>query len=296
MEIRPLVASDFPALARQVERARAAGEFSASSDATGTFLMKSLEFMPHPVAAAFEGDAVIGFVSPEVKIVVVDPEHRRRGIGRQLVEAGVEIEVARGRSQLLMGVAPDDEAGKAFLSATGFAFHSTLWDLGLPADRAVEAPAWPPELLVRTFDRTRDPAPWVSLFNAAFADHATPLQVDLASVLALNDDPTIVDDDLAVLEDRSSGALIGFCATQPEREAGVVGPRAEIWTVGVHPDYQGHGLGRQLLRWGIARLRGLGATEIVLSVNGRNEGALGLYLSEGFERRRTRDRWARPAR
>ena len=45
---------------------------------------------------------------------------------------------------------------------------------------------------------------------------------------------------------------------------------------------------------GVARLRDVGVPAISLSVNGRNESALGLYESEGFVRVRTRDRWARP--
>ena len=66
----------------------------------------------------------------------------------------------------------------AFLEATGFGFHSTVWDLDLPADAAVPPPAWPDGHVGRPFDRTRDLDAWVRVFNAAFADHPTPLQLD----------------------------------------------------------------------------------------------------------------------
>ncbi len=93
----------------------------------------------------------------------------------------------------------------------------------------------------------------------------------------------------------ATGRLVGFCASEPRRLAdGGVEPRAEIWTVGVHPDLQGRGLGRALLRWGIHHLRGLGVQVVNLSVNGRNPRALGLYEAEGFHRTATRERWARP--
>jgi mycothiol synthase len=293
--IRPLTKDDDAGLERQVERARAAGEFAASSDATGSFFMKMVRHMSQPVAGAFDAHGgLLGFISPEVKIVAVEPEHRRRGIGRRLVEAGLGIERERGRPEILMGVRPDDPDGKAFLDATGFAFHSTLWDLALPPEVEVADPAWPAGIVARGFDRTRDVHPWVDLFNAAFADHATPLQMDTATVEAANADPSVSDDDLLVLGDLASGELVGFCATQPERVDGAIGPDGEIWTIGVRPDRQGRGLGRQLLRWGIGRLRSIGVRHVALSVNGRNEGALGLYLSEGFERGRTRERWARP--
>jgi ribosomal protein S18 acetylase RimI-like enzyme len=52
-------------------------------------------------------------------------------------------------------------------------------------------------------------------------------------------------------------------------------------------------LGRQLLRWGVRYLRSIGAPAVSLSVNARNERALGLYESEGFVRSATRERWAR---
>ena len=50
-----------------------------------------------------------------------------------------------------------------------------------------------------------------------------------------------------------------------------------------------------LLAWAVAYLRGLGAGDVWLGVNERNDGALRLYESAGFERRTTRERWARTA-
>lgn len=292
--IRRLTADDIAALEPEVERARAAGEFRASSDPEAAFFLKSLQFVPHPVALAVVPDgSIAGFVSPEFKVLVVRPPDRRQGIGRRLVDAAVEIERERERPNVLMGVLPGHAAGRAFLEATGFAFHSTLWDMALPADRTVAAAAWPAGIAARPFERERDGLGFIRLFNEAFASHATPLQIP-ESDLDVPPDPAFEDADTILVEDVDSGALVGFCATSPEREGGVVGPHAEIWTVGVRPDRQGHGLGRQLLRAGVARLRSLGVRDITLSVNHRNEGALGLYESEGFERTSTRDRWARP--
>jgi mycothiol synthase len=294
--IRPIAPSDHPALEAEVNRARLAGEFRGSSDPEAKFFMLSFDFAPSPMAGAFDADGdLVGFISPEFKVVVVRPEDRRHGIGRALVEAGVAIERERGRPNLLLGVLPADEASLAFLRATGFGFHSTLWDLELPDARSVSPPAWPAGYVARPFERERDARSWANLFNAAFADHPTPLQIDdIEAMESGPPEPGFEDADTLLLEDVPSGDLVGFCATTPERSEGVVGPDAEIWTIGVRPDRQGRGLGRQLLRWGVERLRGVGARHVSLSVNGRNEGALGLYLSEGFVRSRTRDRWARP--
>ena len=292
--VRRLMADDVPALTAEVERARAAGEFRASSDADAEFFGRAIAQNPDLASGAFDDGALVGFVSGEFKVVVVRPDRRRRGIGRALIDGATDSERRRGRPAVIMGVLPDDDGGRAFLEAIGFGFHSTLWDLDLARDHAVAEPAWPVGFAVRTFDRTRDAVPWVDLFNAAFADHATPLQLDLPSVVAGFDDPAIVDDDVLLVEDGATGDLVAFCATSPIRRDGAVEPHGEIWTVGVRPDRQGGGLGRQLLRWGVRRLRSIGAIDVSLSVNGRNERALGLYESEGFVRTRTRERWSRP--
>jgi mycothiol synthase len=292
--LRRFSTDDLDALRPAVERGRAAGEFRGSSDPEGAFFLKSFEFFPHPVelAVAAKGD-VVGFISPEFKVVVVGPDHRRQGIGRRLVEAGIELERERGRPNLILGVLPDDTAGQSFLRAVDLSFHSTLWDLALPADATVAGPTWPAGIEARLFDRNRDARPFVALFNAAFASHATPLQMD-ESIVDQPPEPGFEDADTVVAIDPQVGELVGFCATSPERADGVVGPHAEIWTIGVRPDRQGQGLGRQLLRWGVQRLRAIGVTDVTLSVNGRNEHALALYESEGFVRVSTRERWARP--
>jgi mycothiol synthase len=294
VEVRRLTGADLPALAVEIDRARAAGEFRASSDVDAEFFAKSVAVDPALVTAAFDDGDLVGFVSPEFKLVVVRPDRRRQGIGRALVEGGLEAERARDRPDLILGALPGDGVARAFLVATGFSFHSTLWDLDLPRDASVDEPRWPAGVVARPFDRTRDVEPWIDLFNTAFADHATPLQIDASFITAGLDDPALDDADTEVLKDAAGGELVGFCATAPIRRDGGVADHAEIWTIGVRPDRQGEGLGRQLLRWGVRYLRAIGVPHVSLSVNGRNERALGLYENEGFVRGRTRERWARP--
>jgi mycothiol synthase len=168
-----------------------------------------------------------------------------------------------------------------------------VWDLELDSNRSVAEPAWPAEVVARAFDRTRDVSALPPLVNAAFADHPTPLVMEEAMVAASLDDPNILDDDAILVEDGQTGELVGFCLVDVHRTDGVPASHAEIGLVGVRPDRQGRGLGRQLLRAGVVYLRSLGVPTISLAVNGRNDGALGLYESEGFARVRTRERWVR---
>jgi mycothiol synthase len=294
-EIRSVRPADLAALAVEAERARLAGEFAASSDPEGTYFLDSFRYTPTPVAAAFADDgSVVGFVSPEFKLISVRPDARRRGVGRSLADAAVEIERERGRPNVLMGTLPGDAVGEAFLRATGFGPHSTVWDLALPAAALVSAPDWPAGLAPLPFSRQLHLRAWAELHNAAFADHPTPMVIDVASLETAPADPSVEDLDTILVVDAGTGEIIGFCSTFADRGQGGPGPGAEIWAIGVAPDRQGRGIGRQLLRWGVERLRGLGVEEVRLSVNSGNEGALGLYLGEGFVPWRTRERWARP--
>ena len=293
LELRRLTVADLPAFTAEVDLARTAGEFRASSDPEAAFVLKTFAVNPTLIGGALDGDELVGFVSSEFKIVWVRPDRRRQGIGTALVDLAAEMEHDRGLSEVIVGRLPHDEGGQAFLAATGFTHHSVLWDLELPSHADVPSPQWPAGYAARGFESPDDTGPWVTLFNAAFADHATPLRLDESFVAAGLEDPAIDDADTLLVRDET-GALVGFCATAPDRHDGVVGERGEIWTIGVRPDRQGHGLGRQLLRWGVGRLRELDVAHIHLSVNGRNEAALHLYEGEGFVRVRTRERWSRP--
>jgi mycothiol synthase len=293
-DLRLLTTDDTAALSTEMARAVEDGDMLASSDPVGAFVLKSFALDPGQFCGAFDGDALVGFASPEFKIAVVTPNRRRQGIGRALVDFADGIVRGKGRPEQILGVVPAEPVGTAFLEATGFAYHSTVWDLDLPPNRAVGAPEWPDGLVGRAFDGGSDVERWVHVFNVAFADHATPLQLDADFIRKTLDDPDIDDGDVILVDEVASGELVGFCATDAGRRDGRPGEHGEIWAVGVRPDRQGHGIGRQLVRAGVERLRAIGVPNISLSVNGRNAGALGLYESEGFVRSRTRDRWSRP--
>lgn len=278
-----------------VEAAAEAGDLAGGSEPLVEPFLRFLSWASNPVAVAWEDGQPVGLVSPEFKVLIVAPSKRRRGHGGRLVDAALAIERERQRATLLLGPPPGSEGALAFLRATGFGYHSTVWALTLPPDRLVAPPLWPGDLVARRFDRTRDVATWVALFRQSFAEHPTPMQLDEAIVVQSNEDPAMDDADVLLLEDPAEGgALVGFCSTDPRRVDGHVGRTGEIWTIGVRPDRQRRGLGRQLLRWGVHRLRALGATDITLSVNARNEHALRLYEEEGFARSGARERWARP--
>ena len=209
------------------------------------------------------------------------PAGRRPGAGRE----GIEIERERGAAEPAAGVLPEDAAAHAFLEATGFTFHSTLWDLDLDRRRV----AWP-RPPGRTTTRTRP------IDRGATSGRSWRCSTPRSPTTrrrcswtrsgwhANQDEAPFRDEDLLLLEG-PSGELDRLLRDRAQRGPdGGVEPRGEIWTVGVRPERQGRGYGRQLLRWGVEHLRAVGVETVTLSVNGRNPRALGLYEAEGFHR------------
>ena len=290
---RALTSEDATAFAASVERSIAAGELLGSSSPHGEFLVTWSLAEPQLVSVAERDGTFAGWVHPEVKALVVEPAFRRQGIGRALVERGLEMESLRSRPNLLLGAVPGEEPAHAFLAATGFEQHSVLWDLELPPAVPATPPSWPDGVTTRPIAFATDRPAFIRLFNDAFRDHATPLQIDPAMADAPLDQLPWKEEDLQVAD--QGGELVGFSLTEPRRlPEGGVESHGDIGMIGVRPDLQGRGLGRQLLRWGVQHLRGLGVETVTLSVNGRNPRALGLYESEGFVRTSTRERWAKP--
>lgn len=72
----------------------------------------------------------------------------------------------------------------------------------------------------------------------------------------------------------------------------IVGDEAEVHTIGVRPDVQGHGLGRKLLRQLISAA---GDRRMLLEVRTDNAAAIALYTSEGFSTLGIRRRYYQPS-
>lgn len=132
------------------------------------------------------------------------------------------------------------------------------------------------DVRVAAFRTGIDDAAWLEVNNAAFYGHPENggwSRSDLAKRLAL---------DWFEAEGFrlwwAGERLAGFCWTK--RHDGSTG---EIYVIGVHPDFQGQGLGRQMVVEALWYLTDVGCTTALLYVDTVNESALGLYQSLGFE-------------
>lgn len=127
----------------------------------------------------------------------------------------------------------------------------------------------------------------IAVNNAAFAGHPEQGGWTAADVAARR--ATAWYDPRDVLLAWSGDELLGFHWTKrhpPEqREIPTDGRLGEVYVLAVHPRAQGMGLGRALLRAGVAHLAERGCRDVALYVDA-DEPAVRLYEGEGFVTRR----------
>jgi mycothiol synthase len=282
--IRPFEAEDEAALRRVMQ---ASLEFDRLPGFTAWELdteLDSIVRVPGRVAVAVEDGTVRGYVGPHQEDLTVHPEFRRRGHGRRLFDAGLAIAANEGWDEIRLHV-PSTTAAQGFARAVGLSYRSSMWQFNLAPGTVVPEPAWPKGVVVRTMGDWLDLTRLVSLMNASFAEHPTPIswtvdEIERANSQTGRDDATT----LLVSPAERPDELVAFARTAIEfPRADAPAPRAEVRLVGVLPEWRGRGLGRELLRWGVAWLRSSGAGTIQLNVEAENELALGLYRRTGFE-------------
>lgn len=134
-----------------------------------------------------------------------------------------------------------------------------------------------------TIDRFRpgiDDAEWLAVNARAFATHPEQGKLSQADLDARIAEDWFDENDFLVLRD-DTGAMMGFCwlKVESEEHEGRIG---EFYAVGVHPKYQGLGLGRALVQAGLNRLAASGIRTASLYVEADNVAAVQLYRSFGF--------------
>jgi len=207
---------------------------------------------------------------------VVDTDARAAGHGTLMLEhllsAGDKLFWAHG----------DHPAARALAASHGLDAVRELLHLELRGLRrpptAVSKPNSEPVSIRRwSAYSTHHADAWLDLNARAFAHHPEQGAVTRADLDVLTAEPWFDPDDFLLLWDGPD--LVGFCWLKVE------GGEGEFYVVGVSPDRQGSGLGRELVNAGLARLSSRGITTAHLYVEGDNAPALALYRSFGFTQR-----------
>jgi ribosomal protein S18 acetylase RimI-like enzyme len=222
-------------------------------------------------AYSLEGE-LVGFAylpdDPEPEAcLMVHPDHRRRGIGRNLLAALRAEARRRGLTQFLLVNDAASHTGTAFSRAAGVRYSASEYRLLL--DRAkIVRPERNPELQLRAAgpDEIETLA---RIQAAAFGDEIEQARDWVARGFAEGNRRYY----LGVLGDKPIGLL----------RTGAWEDGADITAFGVLPKHQGRGYGRQMLLDAIDILFREGWESVTIEVATDNDHALGLYRSCGFD-------------
>jgi ribosomal protein S18 acetylase RimI-like enzyme len=197
--------------------------------------------------------------------VIVDPQHRRKGIGRSLVNAAKESCTRVGMQKFLLVSEDKSASGKAFAQAIGGEYRHSEYRMRLEGkpSRSIEGA--------------------VRLRKADFGD------LDLlVQLVARSFENPIEMHFERVKRDLRSSTHRFYIANLAEKPIGCIGVVAEdrrvyVIAFGVLAEYRGRGYGRQILTHTVNGLVSENWSDVLIEVEAKNRVALSLYNSCGFK-------------
>lgn len=219
--------------------------------------------------------------------VAVRESHRRRGIARALVEAALpRLETTLALPEVVAGTWMPEPGADALAERFGFRPDRTFWLMERPRGGASPVPEWPAGIEVRPLDGSeRDLVGWTDAYNDSFEEHYRFVSSTIEETRDMVRAPGFRPD--GTLLAWRGDTCVGYAYNMLHAE------RAEVATLGTVRAARGIGLGRALLRAGVAWIEAQCTLPVTLIVDGENENALRLYRQEGFEVVRTRRVWSR---
>lgn len=210
--------------------------------------------------------------------LAVRPSHRRKGYGRQLVDALVSEVGGDTRLRLWSHGA---RSGAAELARSmGFKRERVLWQMRRSLFAPVPEPQWPAGVSIRTFQVGRDEPAWLEVNNHAFAEHPDQGAWTLDDLRMREQEPWFDPNGFFLAEKDSR--LVGFHWTKVHGHDHEHEPIGEVYVVGVDPSMQGQHLGPALTLRGLQYLRSRGLSQVMLYVDETNTNAIRTYERLGF--------------
>ena len=251
--------------------------------------------------------------------LVVHPDHRGRGIGRQVLDhllgliqtadpgrTGPEPEPspstlspatlspstlspsALPRATLRLWAHGNTPGAAALAAARGLRSGRELLQMRRSLAQPLPDPTYPDGISVRTFDPGQDDEPWVSLNAASFAAHPEQGRLSIDDLRHRMAETWFDQAGFFVAERRGELEGSHWTKVHPPGGSGAdSAPVGEVYAVGVHPRAQGLGLGKALTLTGLHHLQERGLAEVMLYVDGDNTAAVSLYRRLGFSTTRT---------
>lgn len=276
----PTPAEPTPALAAEVTGLAAR---AAAHDAVAPLNEEALLGLRHPDPARRHwvttlAGAVVGYATTSrgAGQLVVDPAHRRHGVGTELLGSA---RASTPGTELHWWAFGNTAPARALAARRGASAVRTLLKLGRPLAGLPAPRPLPPNTGLRAFRPGSDDAALLAVNARAFASHPEQGRMSRADLEARFAETWFDPAGLLLAVDADDETrVLGFHWTKLEPGAA----EGEVYVLGVDPDVHGGGLGGALLDAGLAHLVAQGATAVDLYVEGDNTAALALYTRGGF--------------
>lgn len=216
----------------------------------------------------------------------VHPTVRNHGVGAALLASAVETAQSWKGRYISTAIPDTSPRSVEFLERHGFQRVREFYKMRLSDLRPDADVHFPPGFTQRNFLPGTDEEAFVTVYNAAFADHWDFVPMADWEVAKWNRRPAFNPKGCFLLFDQSR--LVGFMTVMydPEqaRETGEAVGR--IFEMGVLPEYRRRGLGYTMLQAaiGYAQSQGFDALDLVTDVE--NEAGIQLYEKVGFQEKR----------
>ena len=209
--------------------------------------------------------------------VVVRPDHRKPDdeVGVNLLSAAVAEVGREGGGHLHLWVPKPTAHSDHMAETCGLQRGRDLYQMRRPLP--VEGPR--DEVATRPFRPGVDEHAWLEVNNRAFASH--PEQGGWTIDTITEREAEAWFDPAGLLLHERDGRLAASCWTKIHKNTDP--PLGEIYVISVDPDFQGLGLGRDLVLAGLDHLTSKGLTVGMLYVDADNTAAVSLYRAIGFE-------------
>jgi mycothiol synthase len=236
--------------------------------------------------------------------LVVDPAHRRRGVGTALVLALEEATAAatsgdRSGTQHVWSHG-DLPGARAFGVRRGYSMTRELWQMRRslgPESPELPEVTLPEGFMARRFVVGQDEDAWLRLNAAAFVNHPEQGRMTRHDLAQRINEPWFDSPGLILIEDMRGStprlAASHWTKVAPAEQPGTR-PVGEVYVVGVAPAYQGLGLGRAVTVLGLLHLRQRGLAEAMLYVDADNRPAVATYTRLDFSRASVDIMYSRP--
>ncbi len=212
---------------------------------------------------------------PDVREYGIHPMILTWAIARAQAGAGTP----GGRPAWFVSVRADQTDRQGDLERAGFVRQAD-WSQVFMARSAAEPvpPAVLPEgFVVRPLAGLSEVEAYAELHRAAFG---SPNMTAAWRARTLEQPEYLPDLDLVIAA--PDGQLVAFCVGWLDHHAPGGAVLGQVEPLGVHPDFQGQGLGRAVLLEGLRRLQAHGATLLTVETDTYRDAAFSLYQSAGF--------------